>query len=106
MEQQGIIGDSYPTELPVTNVPEQDLTEEKKMAKFSKTAEFKRLKSHIEQRIAYYQAFLPNGKPVLENQNVAELGQNWLVANALITELQAIIDAYELAKEAVKNAER
>lgn len=105
MEQQGIIGDSYPTELPVTNVPEQDLTEEKKMAKFSKTREFKRLKAHIEQRITYYQAFLPNGKAVLESEDMTQLGQNWLVANALITELQAIIDAYELANEAVKNAE-
>ena len=106
METQGIIGDAYPTELPVTNVPEQDLTEEKKMAKFSKTAEFKRLKTHMEERIAYYQTFLPSGKSVLEAEDVAKLGQNWLVAQAIVTELQAIIDAYELANETVKNAQR
>jgi len=106
MEQQGIIGDSYPTELPVTNVPEQDLTEEKKMAKFSKTREFKRLKTHMEERIAYYQTFLPSGKSVLEAEDVVKLGQNWLVAQAIVTELQAIIDAYELANETVKNAQR
>jgi len=106
MEQQGIIGDSYPTELPVTNVPEQDLTEEKKMAKFSKTAEFKRLKTHMEERIAYYQTFLPSGKSVLEAEDVTKLGQNWLVAQAIVTELQAIIEAYEMANEVVKNAQR
>lgn len=105
MQPQGIIGDAYPTELPVTNVPEQDLTEEKKMAKFSKTAEFKRLKSHIEERITYYQGFLPNGEAVLASTDVKKLGEQWLVANAIITELQAIIEAYELAKEAVKHAE-
>ncbi len=104
-QPQGIIGDAYPTELPVTNVPEQDLTEEKKMAKFSKTAEFKRLKAHIEQRMDFYRAFLPNGQAVLEADNVTELGQKWLVANAIVTELQSIIDAYEMANEAVKNAE-
>lgn len=106
METQGIIGDAYPTELPVTEVPEQDLTEEKKMAKFSKTAEFKRLKTHMEERIAYYQTFLPSGKSVLEAEDVVKLGQNWLVAQAIVTELQAIIDAYELANETVKNAQR
>jgi hypothetical protein len=106
METQGIIGDAYPTELPVTEVPEQDLTEEKKMAKFSKTAEFKRLKTHMEERIAYYQTFLPSGKSVLEAEDVTKLGQNWLVAQAIVTELQAIIDAYELANETVKNAQR
>jgi hypothetical protein len=106
METQGIIGDAYPTELPVTDVPEQDLTEEKKMAKFSKTAEFKRLKTHMEERIAYYQTFLPSGKSVLEAEDVTKLGQNWLVAQAIVTELQAIIDAYELANETVKNAQR
>lgn len=106
METQGIIGDAYPTELPVTDVPTQDLTEEKKMAKFSKTAEFKRLKTHMEERIAYYQTFLPSGKSVLEAEDVTKLGQNWLVAQAIVTELQAIIDAYELANETVKNAQR
>lgn len=106
MEQQGIIGDSYPTELPVTNVPEQDLTEEKKMAKFSKTREFKRLKTHMEERIAYYQTFLPSGKSVMEAEDMAELGSKWLVAQAIVTELQAIIEAYEMANEVVKNAQR
>lgn len=105
MQPQGIIGDAYPTELPVTNVPEQDLTEERKMAKFSKTAEFKRLKTHIEQRMDFYRAFLPNGQSVLEADNVTELGQKWLAANAIITELQAIIDAYEMANEAIKDAQ-
>lgn len=106
METQGIIGDAYPTELPVTDVPTQDLTEEKKMAKFSKTAEFKRLKSHIQERIDFYQKFLPNGTSVLEADTVEELGQKWLVANAIVTEFNAIIDAYELANEAVKDAQR
>ena len=76
------------------------------MAKFSKTAEFKRLKTHMEERIAYYQTFLPSGKSVLEAEDVTKLGQNWLVAQAIVTELQAIIEAYEMANEVVKNAQR
>lgn len=101
--QHGIVGDEYGTDLPVMAVPEQDLTVEKNAAKFSKTKEFKALKSHLEARIQYYQAFLPDGRSVLEI-SPTDLGENWKVANAIVTEFKAVIDAYERAEEAVKNA--
>lgn len=106
--QHGIIGDAeFGVDIPQTVVPEQDLTEERNAAKFSKTREYKRLKEHLERRIAYYQAFLPNGASVLEpKKSMIELGMSWTVASSIIAELKAIIDAYERAGETVADADR
>lgn len=97
--EYGIIGDSFGTELPQTQVPEQDLADEKRKAKFSKTKEFQILKDHLESRIKYYQGFLPDGRSVLEAPVSVE---DWKVANAIIAEMQAVIQAYEQAKETLK----
>lgn len=99
--QNALIGDQdFGTTLPKTQVEEQDLAAERKAAKFSKTKEFKELKAHIEQRIAFYQTQLPNGDPVVKATTT-----DWVVANLVIAEFKAIIDAYERAAEAVKNTQ-
>jgi hypothetical protein len=98
MNTNAIIGDDYGTSLPETIVNEDVLMEERKLAKFSKTAEFKRLKDHLESRIAFYQEYLPSGKPIL-GESVT--GEDWRIANAVITEFRAVLGAYEQAKEAV-----
>lgn len=103
MAEHGIIGDQYGTELPETIIPEEELVAEKKAARFSKTAEFKQLKEYLEDRIAFYQTHLPDGRVINESQNLA---QDWLVATAIIAEFRAVIAAYETAQEAVKNAQR
>jgi hypothetical protein len=102
-----VIGEEYGTDLPQTEVPERDLTTERNAAKFSKSKEFQVLKDHLNQRIDYYQKFLPNGEAVLEQKNVthAELGQRWMTANAVITEFRSIISAYEQAAQVVKEAD-
>ena len=103
----GVVGNSLEHELPVTQVADNDLAEEKKATKFSRTAEFKKLKQHLEERIEFYQKWLPNGSTILEStMTPAELGARWQVANAVIAEFKLIIDAYEQAREVVENAIR
>jgi hypothetical protein len=105
MAQNGIVGDSFGTDLPTTQVDNNSLLEEQKMARFSKTTEYKRLKEHLEERISFYQSYLPSGDAITLKQDTNQLGQNWLVANAIIAEFQAVLLAYENAKEVVKNAQ-
>jgi hypothetical protein len=98
----GIIGDSYGTDLPQADLPEQDLSEEKRKARFSKTAEFKKLKEQIESRIEFYQTYLPDGRPVA-TIDPKELGSMWVASNIIIAEFRAIIDEYERASEVIRN---
>lgn len=101
--QNGIMGEEYGTELPVMEVPEQDLTVEKNMARFSKTDEFQRLKKYFNDRIEFYQTNLPNGNPIGATMPTKE---DWVVANIVITEFKAVMAIYEQANEAVENAQR
>jgi hypothetical protein len=101
----GIIGDAaYGTSIPQTEVPEQDLSREKSMAKFSKTAEFKSLQAAIEARIEHYQAYLPGNSGVsIQDLPNEERAWRWLAADVVIAEFKSILGAYEQAAEAVKN---
>lgn len=97
-----LIGDDFGMEIPRTVVDEDELLDEKKMARFSKTKEFKKLKEHIESRIEFYQQYLPDGRPIA---GVNVDSNNWVIANAIIGEFKAILAAYELANEAVRNVQ-
>jgi len=79
------------------------LVEEKKMAKYSKTKEFKRIKEHCEDRIKFYQQYLPNGSEVA--LDVRPTAEDWAVANRVIGELKALMNMYQIASEAVKENE-
>lgn len=103
--QHGIMGEDFGTDLPTTDMPEQDLSAERNAAKFSKTVEFKRLKDHFEERMDYYRNFLPDGRSTLMTDTV-QLAVEWKVANAIIAELKMIIGFYEQANEAVADAAR
>lgn len=109
-----VMGDlDDPTIIPETSVPEEELTEEKKLAKYSKTAEFKRLKDYMEQRIEFYQRYLPNGslvegdpkdgRAVSFNLPQEDLNVYWRVACLLIREFQNVLLSYENAAETVKD---
>jgi hypothetical protein len=88
-------------QIPKTEIDPSLLDEQQRMARYSKTAEFKKLKEHLEQRIAFYQTKLPNGSEInLLAANTQELGQQWIVSNAIIGEFKAIVAAYEMAAEA------
>lgn len=105
--QNGIMGDNFGTELPETKVPEDDLSREQSMARFSKTTEFKALKVAIEERITYFQQYVPggNGTAIAVDQLPNdERGWRWLASDMIIKELKGIIGAYEQANEVLKNA--
>lgn len=88
-----------------TELPAEHLAEEKEMAKFSKSKEFKKLQDHLESRIEFYQLFLPDGRPV-ESVSQQERIEMWPVANAIIKELSLIINAYNQAAEVVRDARK
>ena len=97
-----ILGDGTGVALPQLEVEKETLTEELKMAKYSKTAEFKRIQVWCEERIAFYQSYLPNGAEI--GLDVAPTPEDWRVANRVIGELKALMNAYEIAKTAVTEA--
>tara|TARA_R110000868_G_scaffold393445_1_gene664473 strand:+ start:334 stop:660 length:327 start_codon:yes stop_codon:yes gene_type:complete len=103
--QNGIIGDVSVTELPQMEVDETILVEEKKMAKYSKTAEFKRIQDHFQDRIAFYQTYLPDGKPVAI-ATAQERLDNWAVANILVKEFEQVITLFENARNVVEAVEK
>lgn len=96
----GIIGDSMGVDLPQAQPDPEQLKDELAMASFSRSAEFQRLKDHLDSRIAFYQTCLPSGQPVSDKMPTPA---EWQAATVIITELRAIIGAYELAAETVKN---
>lgn len=100
--QNAIVGNDYGTDLPMARLPEKELLEEKKRASFSKSSEFQKLKEHLEERITFYQNYLPDGRSVVEAPDPA----NWVIANAIIGELKAIINAYEAARKVVEDVQR
>lgn len=102
--QHGIVGEDFGTELPRMEMPEQDLTNEKNMAKFSRSVEFRKLKEHLEERIGFYQTYLPSGEAV-PNSNMEELASRWVIANTIIYEFRALIQAYERAREVVEESQ-
>lgn len=95
----GIIGDETATGLPELSMDEDMLVEEKKMVKYSKTAEFKRIQEWCDLRIDFYQKYLPNGLEV--GLDVVPSTEDWRVANRVIGELTALKNMYAIAKDAV-----
>lgn len=103
--QNGIVGDSdYGTKLPEVSIDREVLLEEARMAKFSKTKEFKKLKDYAESRIAFYQQQLPDGRPVASSNDVTV--EDWRVANSVIGEFKALLNEYEMAAEGLERVQR
>lgn len=98
----GIIGDIAGTELPQAQIDENELIEEKKMARYAKSGEFKRIQDHFNERISFYQQYLPDGRPVAGATD-EDVRAYWKVANLLIAEFNQVINLYENAKEVVGN---
>jgi hypothetical protein len=100
MANEVIQGSSFGTDLPKTEVDEVVLNEEKKMAKYSKTKEFKRLKEFLEARIKYFENFLPGGQPVAEVP-AEERAAYWQASCVIIKEFRSVLNEYEAAAESV-----
>lgn len=106
--ENAVMGDeNFGTDLPVSQVDQDAVDNETKMAKFSKTAEYQKLKEHLESRIEFYQNFLPDGR-VLSQADVSmeEMGRNWMVANSIVAEFKTVLSAYDNAKEGVDVSQR
>lgn len=102
--QHGLIGNNdIGVDIPEQTLPNNELQVERSMAAFTTSAEYKRLKQHLEERIAFYQTCLPDGSLVAQNKPTPT---DWQVANSIIGEFKAVLLAYEAAKEAVNNAQR
>ena len=99
--QNGVVGDSFSVEVPEMVVDQETLAEERKMAKYSKTAEFERIKRYMEGRILHYQSALPDGRPLTE-VNDQERAEMWVIANAVIGEFKSFLAEFELARDAVE----
>ena len=78
------------------------LDDERKMATYSKTAEFKRIETFCKERIEFYQKFLPNGAAI--GTDVAPTAEDWRVANRIIAEFNGLLGSYDIANEVVKDA--
>jgi len=100
-----IIGETFGTDIPQTKIDETQLAEEKNAARYSKTKEFRQLKEYLEGRIKFFQGHLPNGDPAA-TQSPEVLYHNWVVANLVIGEFQAVLNFYANAEEAVKDVTR
>ena len=98
------MGDETGVDLPQMQVEDTTLREEKKMAKYSRSAEFKRIQEWCEGRILFYQTYLPNGSEI--GLDVVPSIEDWRVANRVIGELRALTNMYEIATDAVKEAEK
>lgn len=105
MQQNAIIGDSTGTDLPKMEVDEKQLMEEKRMAQYAKSPEFQKIKAHFEDRIKFYQTYLPDGRPIA-NVPKADLESQWIIANCIIAELTAVLSTYQQVTEAVENAKQ
>lgn len=102
------MGNEFGTDIPETQVDDTSRAEIANAAKFSKSKEFQALKTHLGERIKFYQTYLPDGRPVQSITDEAEQGRMWITANAIIGEFEAVISAYEqaaklIADEAKKN---
>lgn len=119
--QNAVMGEQdAPTNVPVTQVPEEVLAEEKKLAKYSQTAEFKRLKEFMENRVKFYQRYFPNGSmvegdPKNDRPGVINMPAGitqemmnvyWMAACIVTKEFENVLNEYAQAQEVVKNAER
>lgn len=101
-----VVGDQdLVTNLPETQVPEAALVEEKKMAKYSQTEEFKRLKEFLEARVKFYQRYYPNGQQV-QDLPAEERAAYWQAACIITKELEGVLEAYHQAQETVKEHAR
>ena len=99
--EHALIGDSTGVDLPEMVPDDTALKELRNKAKYSRSKEYKELKTLADTRIEFYQKFLPNGQPVGTTTR-AELQFKWELANMLIAEFNQLFSEYEGAEELLK----
>lgn len=99
--QNAVIGDESGVDLPQAPMDETALNELKAKAKYSKTKEYKELKAKADERIEFYQKFLPNGQPV-GTATKGDMERKWEMANLLIAEFQQLFSEHENATQILR----
>jgi hypothetical protein len=92
--------------LPSTQLPPELLLEEKQLARFSKTREFKKLKDYLEGRITFFQNNFPDGTPIAKETDHQKIVDYWRATNIVVGEFKALLDVYENANQVVKDESR
>lgn len=98
--ENGIMGDAMSIDLPKMEIDERNLNEEKNMARYSKSKEFKKIRDHCNSRIDFYQTYLPNGAEI--GLDIIPSTEDWRVANRVIGELKLLMNMYDVATDAVE----
>lgn len=101
----GIVGNDYGIDIPETEYTDEQLAEVRKMAKFTRTAEYARQKDWAEAKIQFYQKYLPNGKPVSEAE-AKEKAEHWVAANEIIGLLNEFMRSYESSAEEIAEMQK
>jgi hypothetical protein len=102
--QNAVLGDQdLPLELPQSSADADGRAEERQMAKYSESEEYRRIKDHLQDRIKFFQKYFPGGQPV-KVLPVAEREAYWVAACVITDELQSIINDYDQIREGVKKA--
>lgn len=78
-------------EPPAVNI---DTTSERKLARLSKTKQWKEVRAYIDGRITAYQTYLPGANPAITGSEA-----DWRVADGIVRELKAL----ESVVEAISN---
>ena len=99
----GIIGDNQLTQLPTTQPDEKELLEENRTARYTHTPEYKKQKEYWQERIMFYQTYLPDGSKAIADATSQERADNWAVANLVIRELNTLINYYDNVKQGVED---
>lgn len=102
--QNGIVGNDYGIDIPETEYTDDQLVDVKKMAKFTRTAEYARQNAWAEAKIKFYQQYLPNGQDI---STVAPETRDayWVAANEIIKLLNEFLTSYESSAEEIKKLE-
>ena len=83
--------------LPETDIDKSEIEAEQKVIKYLKSAEWKLIKSHLEDRKSFYKAYLPSGESINDtNLTNEELGRRWRNACAIISEIDNLIGSFEI----------
>lgn len=103
--QNVLMGDSQAIELPQAQINEEDIKEERRKAKYAKSKDYQELKGRADARKKFYQTYLPDGRPLTGKESLEELGKMWMVANAVIAEIDLVFTDYETIANVVEEAE-
>ena len=100
--QNVMVGDADgPTQLPETRVDPGVLKEERKMANYSQSEEFTRLRTFIEARGEFFRRHLPDGRRI-QDVSKKERDEYWVASCVIVSEIENILGEYDQARKAVQ----